>query len=206
MSFQAINWAYKAKTGSPSAKSVLVCLAQYANRECLCWPSITRLAADTELDERTVQRALRRLETIGLVSVTQRRRGRISQSSIYQINVVVASTDAVSGSQEGGGAVSPGVVAEIHPNSKIEHSVELKDSPIHAQFLEFWLAYPRKTGRAEAQIAFFKALTETDHQSILAGVARYTAVAGDDPEFIRYPARWLQWRGWEDGLDEAVMA
>lgn len=67
MSFQAQNWAVKIKTGTPSAKSVLLLLANYADHTGFCYPSQERLAEELELTERTVRDALGRLEEMGVI-------------------------------------------------------------------------------------------------------------------------------------------
>lgn len=54
---------------SPSAKAVLVSLADQANDQGVCWPSIATIAMRTCLSERTVQSALRWLAEQGVVRV-----------------------------------------------------------------------------------------------------------------------------------------
>lgn len=55
-----------------SAKLVLVSLADQANDEGLCWPSIESLSTRTCLCERAVQKALKALREAGLVRVVER--------------------------------------------------------------------------------------------------------------------------------------
>jgi len=68
MSITAINWAYKIKAGSARNKAVLAVLANHANDDGKCWPRIRTLAAETELDERTVRLALDDLAKRGLIN------------------------------------------------------------------------------------------------------------------------------------------
>jgi hypothetical protein len=56
----------------PSAKAVLISLADQANDEGYCWPSLNTIAIRTCLSERTVRRALRELEDDGLISSLER--------------------------------------------------------------------------------------------------------------------------------------
>ena len=56
----------------PTAKAVLIALADHANDDWTCWPSVTRLGLFTALSERTVQRALRRLTAEGLITLVAR--------------------------------------------------------------------------------------------------------------------------------------
>lgn len=75
MSVQAITWALKQKTGSPSAKAILLALANYAGSDGDCYPSQERLSDDTEQSVDSVQRRLRELETAGFI-YRQHRQGK----------------------------------------------------------------------------------------------------------------------------------
>lgn len=69
MSVQALTWAINVRTGNPTAKAVLILLANRHNHDTgQCNPRISRLAADLECSERTVRRALDELETKGIIS------------------------------------------------------------------------------------------------------------------------------------------
>ena len=52
---------------SSTQKLVLLSLADWANDEGLCWPSIDRLAIKTSMAGRSVQRIIRDLESMGFV-------------------------------------------------------------------------------------------------------------------------------------------
>lgn len=52
----------------PSVKAVLMSLADQANDEGVCWPGVGSLAVRTCLSERTVQRSVRTLEELKLLS------------------------------------------------------------------------------------------------------------------------------------------
>jgi DNA-binding transcriptional ArsR family regulator len=70
MSIQAVGWAMKSGPKECGRKFLLVALANYADEEGECWPSIARLAQDTAQDRRTVQRHLRALEDDGFLERT----------------------------------------------------------------------------------------------------------------------------------------
>ena len=68
-------------------------------------------------------------------------------------------------------------------------------------FLAFWAAYPRRKAKDAAAKAFERAWKRIDDADplavILAGIER--ALPGwDDPNFIPYPASWLNAGSWED--------
>lgn len=66
---------------SPAQKAVLISLADNANDEGVCWPSIAKIGVRTCLSERAVRNALRWLEESGLL-VSNQRSGR---STYYTI-------------------------------------------------------------------------------------------------------------------------
>ncbi len=68
---------------SAAQKAVLVSLADQANDDGVCWPSVTTLCERTCLSPRSVQRALACLIESGFVAVDQ----RSGRSTIYRISV-----------------------------------------------------------------------------------------------------------------------
>ena len=74
MSVSMLN-AVKGFATSPTAKSVLVALADYSDDEGRCWPSIAGVCGFTCLSERAVRNAVRELERIGVL-VSDRASGR----------------------------------------------------------------------------------------------------------------------------------
>jgi hypothetical protein len=68
-----------------SAKMVLVSLADQANDEGFCWPSIESLSVRTCMCERAVQKALRALEAMGLLQVVER--GSSRRTNQYWLRV-----------------------------------------------------------------------------------------------------------------------
>ncbi|WP_337158161.1 helix-turn-helix domain-containing protein [Pseudomonas putida] len=57
---------------SPAQKSVLISLADNANDDGVCWPSVARIAERTCLSERAVRNALRWLEASGALAAHHR--------------------------------------------------------------------------------------------------------------------------------------
>jgi len=57
---------------SPAQKAVLISLADNANDEGVCWPSVSRICERTCLSERAVRNALRWLEEVKLLTSHQR--------------------------------------------------------------------------------------------------------------------------------------
>lgn len=90
MSVDAIRWAYRQKTGSASAKSVLVAIADHAGTDLTCYPSLDRLVEKTELSRNTVKAAIDRLEELGLVRVLSV--GRRGQATVYRVMATAEDT------------------------------------------------------------------------------------------------------------------
>lgn len=83
---EAIIWAFTQKVGSASAKSVLVAMANCADPDLICWPSMGHLEALTEQDRKTVLRNVSKLKDEGFIAPTGARTGRTNQIVVYQLN------------------------------------------------------------------------------------------------------------------------
>lgn len=75
MSIDATRWAYQQITGSSARKAVLVSMADRCGEDHTCYPSIARLSKDTELNGKTVRKAIQELCEIGLIQWTGETRG-----------------------------------------------------------------------------------------------------------------------------------
>lgn len=91
MSVNAARFAWEcdlSKTTKRSAKRlVLLALADRANKENTCFPSIARVVKDTGMDRKTVMNTINDLITLGLVSDTGERKGGTNQVRVLKINV-----------------------------------------------------------------------------------------------------------------------
>lgn len=93
MSWQATAWVSTVEAGGPSGKLLLYALANYADEHGRCWPSDSRLMADTEMGERTIRDWKRKLEDAGLLTVA-RRRGIGGTYQADEIRLAMASSTA----------------------------------------------------------------------------------------------------------------
>lgn len=64
-------------------KLVLLCLADFADDDGVCWPSVETLIERTGLSDRCVREQLKRLEAAGLIE----RDRRVGQSATYRLNI-----------------------------------------------------------------------------------------------------------------------
>ena len=69
---------------------------------------------------------------------------------------------------------------------------------IDSAFAEFWLAYPLKKSKGQAERAYRKAFSEADAATLLAGAKRYAADPSRKLEFTKHAATWLNGKCWLD--------
>lgn len=72
MSMQAINWALDTATGGPATKVLLIALANYTNEDGEAYPSIARLARETDQSQASVKRNLALLVERGFITKSAR--------------------------------------------------------------------------------------------------------------------------------------
>lgn len=88
MSFEAQAWARKIKCGTASRKTVLMFLANCANEDGECWPSVAYIAESSELSERTVQQALADMQGMGILERAARKHeSGASRSSLFRLKM-----------------------------------------------------------------------------------------------------------------------
>src|SRR5579871_844026 len=101
MSGKAFGWArerLKECSGGPTSKTVLLLMADYADREHALFPSVATLAAELGVPDRTVQRAIRDLEADGLVAREVRKTGSGKDASNrYVLAVGTPASEAAMG-------------------------------------------------------------------------------------------------------------
>ena len=79
MNVRAMTWSFGQRVGSPMAQLVLLALADHHNDETGAdpFPAIRTIAAETEMNERSVRRHLEALEVAGLIACRARGRGKV---------------------------------------------------------------------------------------------------------------------------------
>lgn len=84
MSVHVSSWAWKQNVGSAGTKLVLLKLADNANDQGVAWPHQETIAAECEVDVRTVQRAVTKLRELGLLE-TIRDTSRPGSPYVYRL-------------------------------------------------------------------------------------------------------------------------
>lgn len=72
MAIKVISWALHLPLKRPTLKLVLLALADHADNDGVCWPSIKRLELFTGLSSRAIQRAIRELQKLSILTLTER--------------------------------------------------------------------------------------------------------------------------------------
>ncbi|WKN20841.1 helix-turn-helix domain-containing protein [Azotobacter vinelandii] len=216
---------------TPAQKAVLISLADNANDEGVCWPSIARIAERTCLSERAVRNALRWLEEVQLLTSHQRQ----GRSTWYTVTPAAYAPGSICPPASNAPTPAPAAPQPRHelpptpapaaPRTVIEPSLEPKENrqPVAQAaeadritpaagagpdlFNSFWKLYPRKQDKAKAQKAWAKLkVTPELFALIVAGLSAQVASADwlkDDGRYVPMPTTWLNGRRWEDEVKPA---
>ncbi len=85
MSIDATNWAWNVSVKSSAQRLILLSLADRAGEDHRCYPSNKRLAEDTVLNIKTVQKVVNELIELGLIFDTGERKGHTKQVRVLQL-------------------------------------------------------------------------------------------------------------------------
>ena len=91
MSMQALRWAWQQETRSPGERLVILFLADSANKDRACWPSVAVMKKQTGIGLRQIKDALRGLKERGLIAPMGRKGRRI----IYHVLCTSGTTTRV---------------------------------------------------------------------------------------------------------------
>lgn len=199
MSYAALRWARGVRGITPAQKAVLLLLADQANDDHECWPSVNGLADDACLSERGARDCLRALEAAGLM--TREPGGGRHRTTLYRLAVTACETRQMRADTrhqlprfeasetrqmvpERGqmlperGQTVPERGQHLPPNHQEPSRTTKEPSPRARKpdpmtgFAEFWRMYPRKVGKGQAERAWPKAVAAAggNHEDILAGL------------------------------------
>lgn len=216
MGVKAITWAFSQPV-SGNGKVVLLALADHADDDGKCWPSIPLVAQKACISVRTVQRVLITLESDGLV----KRVHRTGDDGRNAANLYVLSIDGVNLSPGDGDSSVTGdgdsiatgdgdncvttLKRTINKNHQKEPSNILVGASVESEFEEFWQAYPKRSPHPNpkhpAKLKYVNARKahNVPHETMMTAVKAYAAsVAKKDREMIAQAQTWLNQRRWEE--------
>ncbi len=95
MSMNLMARAMSIKVGNPLRKLVLIKLADNANDQGECWPSVPYIAEQCEISERSVQNHIQKLVKNGLVRIEERKSDNgLNRSNVYHLRLNSAGANA----------------------------------------------------------------------------------------------------------------
>lgn len=214
MSIKIMNEAWEVKDIEPTAKLILMCLADHANEDDrTCWPAMSTIARKCDVSKRTVQRYMRKLEEIGHI----KQRSRTGDSSLFYImpegcaNLSPMTTVSRGGDNTVMGGGDTAVTLTTIEPSRTVTSIKCAVPAVPALFYEpdfedFWQAFPsrRKRGKAKCREMFKKIVVKTGiDPDVIIRAAKLRHGMDADPEYSPMPATWLRGEGWEEDPPEA---
>lgn len=196
---------------------MLLAIADFADDDGMAFPSVGKLATKCRMSKRNAQDRLRELSESGELTIKKNQGPPPKFPNLFMVNLKHLGVKPTAPVQHTApvqfdvsrGAVhcAPGVKPTA-PKPSYNHQ-EPSTTPQNS-FESFWLAYPKKKAKGDAQRAWSKLKPNADlTDSILKAIeAQKTSEdwTKENGKFIPYPATWLNSRRWEDESPEAVSA
>lgn len=216
MSVIATKWAWRQWTGLSTRNVVLLALADFADENGRCWPSVRSLCRMTKLCERTIRSCLSELEAAGLIT----RARRVREDGGHSSNEYLLRLDAGVGAAVDAPPLTdimdapPLTDVRVHPieplprTKKAPNGAFIEDlkersshpkRPVWGSFEEFWMAYPAKVGKEAARRKFSTVgkSGRVKFTDLMTALETYKARKPHDRPWC-YPTTWLNQGRWED--------
>lgn len=215
MSIRIMAAVWDCGPSSPPQRLLLLALADNANDQAVCWPSVDTLARKCAVEPRTLQRTLRQLELDGWITRTERP-GRSTYYTLQERMLTPDATVTPDASVTPAPSVTPTPDTHVTPpltlvspepsmNHQGNRQKDSSAADAAASFVEFWALAVRKTGKGAALRAWAR-LKPDDRAAALDGwrSARdaWCTWPVDRQQFIPHPTTWLSQRRWEDDAPE----
>jgi hypothetical protein len=193
MSLRALTWAWEQELTNPSEKLVLLAIADHANDDGMCWPSMSHVAERCLLSTRQIQRITEQLVDYGLVSRERRKRpdGTLGTYT-YTLNIHRTPMSGPTG--------HPRPVVHRTPVSAHNRHNRTVIEPTHDHFDRFWQLYPRKIAKQKCA-SWWQRNTDMVSPVILDGIQRwadYWQQSNTETRYIPHPYTWLTQERWYD--------
>ena len=194
MSIKTMTWAFSQPI-SGNEKVVLLALADFANDDGECWPSIPKIAEKAYLSVRTVQRIILILSDQGYMGFERREtKSGVPTSSKYRLFVGGDNLSPYGDKQGGGGDT---VVTIYEPSLRtftkpiLSVSKETRPSKPKGytqEFEEFWKTYPVDKLMSKAKtFQVWQKLTSQEQQLALASIPDFKAECAKQFKDYRTP-------------------
>jgi hypothetical protein len=160
-------------------------------------------------DDIEVSRGLQRLHSLGLICLYESREGLVIHIVNWEKHQRVSNPSRArftEGDLQECDWPVDGLASPLEPSRVLGKGREGKGREVLSSdtsdddepdlFAEFYDAYPRKEAKRKAEQAYRAALKRADHDTIMAGLARFPF--SDDRKFVPLPASWLNADRWAD--------
>lgn len=203
---------------SQADKLVFLALANHADENGACWPSIKVICKVACMKYRSAQYALERLEANGFIQRERRRRRDGTYSSFaFQIALDASGNICQWQNLPSAKSATPPVAKSAGQDSEPVSSINQSDTPpinppqkrkrtYSPEFEEFWKAYPAKGRVAKPQCsAKYEARLKAgdfSHAEIMAAVRRYGTSKQVAEGFVCHMQTWLNQERWSHDYSE----
>lgn len=199
MAIEFISWALQQDLPT-GAKFVLVALCNRANQDGECWPSQKDIAKQTSMTDRSVRTHIEWLVDSGYLKKETRRRknGSFTSDKFYIQRKTLPAENSSDGKKQHQPAENisyPETSLNSSLRSELEPSITRASVP--NPFAVWWDKYPHKVGKGAAEKSFWKAIKQTDLQTLIDGLERYISTKPPDRAYCN-PATWLNQQRWLD--------
>lgn len=216
MSIRVMTAVWDSPCEDPSTLLLLLALADWANDQGECWPSVANLATKARMSVRNCQLHLRRLEKIGVIDCLPGN-GR-THTNHYFLNLqTLQSMQALLHPLQGFYRERVQVAtlkgaSIVAPEPSVDPSKERSPSVVpkrHTQYSDafetFWKTYPRKRNKATAWQVWTKEGCEAQAPRIVQSIHDHITYDSqwqrNGGEFIPHPATYLHNERWTDDLE-----
>jgi DNA-binding Lrp family transcriptional regulator len=217
MSIHYISASFRAKTGNPLRKLVLIKLCDNANDDGYCFPSYKRISDECEISRRSVINHINQLEIDGIIAKSNRFKNGEFTSNEFIINykrlIELGSESVALGSESvalGSAGDARGVVQEMHlepslltvNEPSINRQLIVNESSIknNVHFEKFWEIYDKKIDRKSCQKIWAKINpSEEEAIKIVFAAGEYVKTV-TDKQFQKHPKTWLNNESWNNDL------
>jgi hypothetical protein len=230
MSWQFQDQVWENGRLTSTQKLVGLCLARHADKTGKCWPSIGRIMEKCSLSDRAVQKAIKALEVLEVISITEK--GGRNGVNIYHFSLAQYVPEAAQGGERGSphethdgvnvvrdgvNVVRDGVnvvrdgVNVVPPNYQ-EQTITIQEpvaqSAVDVGFDDFWKSHPRPLKKSASQNLFNTAVAEgVEPALIIAAASAFAAKEkGKNLRYVLGSNTWLDERRWNLHAAETAAA
>lgn len=224
MSIEAVSWALN-YTGphdlNQTQKLVLIGIANH-DGDGGSWPAVATLARYAAVSERSVQRAIKDLEAVGLVTVEANGGGTLAMRNDRRPNRYIlhrhgVTQDVTPSDPRGDTGDTHGVTLDaprgdtaMSPEPSMNHPEEPSTTPLPPEggldfvavsFDAWYEMYPRKQGKEAARRKWDR-LPQDERLNAIAAQPAWNEhwVQRGEPQFIPMASTWVNQRRWNDDI------